>query len=83
MSAQKSIALESLQHAGGLLLQTLPAYTLGCDIKLATFNPFTFLKDFQNQLNKVNSLTSALMLPMALYPPASANGSEQYDVVLR
>ena len=35
----------------------------------------TFLKDFQDLLNKVNSLTSALMLPMALYPPASANPS--------
>ena len=37
-----------MDHAGGLLLQTLPAYTLGCDIEISTFNPFTFLKDFQN-----------------------------------
>ena len=47
-SKSKIYTCTKLDHAGGLLLQTLPAYTLGCDIKLATFNPFTFLKDFQN-----------------------------------
>jgi acyl-CoA synthetase (AMP-forming)/AMP-acid ligase II len=35
-------------HAGGLLLQTLPAYTLGCEIKIETFNPYTFLREFKN-----------------------------------
>lgn len=34
-----------LTHAGGLLVHTLPAYTLGCDIKITDFNAFTFLKD--------------------------------------
>jgi len=33
-----------MTHAGGLLLQTLPAYTLGCDITIEKFNAYTFLK---------------------------------------
>ena len=37
-----------MDHAGGLLLQTLPAYTLGCDIKITTFNPYQFLTEFQD-----------------------------------
>jgi len=37
-----------MDHAGGLLLQTLPAFTLGCDIEIAKFNPYKFLKEFQN-----------------------------------
>ena len=32
-----------------------------------------FLADFQDLLNKMNNLTSALMVPMALYPPVSPN----------
>ena len=35
-----------MTHAGGLLLQSLPAYTLGCDVHITKFNPFTFLKEF-------------------------------------
>lgn len=37
-----------MTHAGGLLLQSLPAYTLGCDIHITKFNPFTFLKEFDS-----------------------------------
>lgn len=37
-----------MTHAGGLLLQSLPAYTLGCDIKITKFNAFTFLKEFED-----------------------------------
>jgi hypothetical protein len=33
----------------------------------------TFLADFQDLLGKINNLTSALMVPMALYPPVSPN----------
>lgn len=36
-----------MTHAGGLLLQTLPAYTLGCDITIEKFNAYTFLKRFK------------------------------------
>ena len=35
-----------MTHAGGLLLQTLPAFTLGCDIKITSFNAFKFIKEF-------------------------------------
>lgn len=34
-----------LNHAGGLLVHTLPAYTLGCDINITEFNAFTFLRE--------------------------------------
>jgi acyl-CoA synthetase (AMP-forming)/AMP-acid ligase II len=37
-----------MDHAGGLLLQTLPAYTLGCDIHITQFNPYQFLTEFQD-----------------------------------
>ena len=33
----------------------------------------TFLADFQILLNKINELSSALMVPMSLYPPVGAN----------
>jgi len=36
-----------MTHAGGLLLQSLPAYTLGCDITIEKFNAFSFLKRFK------------------------------------
>lgn len=35
-------------HAGGLLLQSLPCYTLGCELKIQKFNPYTFLKDIEH-----------------------------------
>lgn len=37
-----------MTHAGGLLLQSLPAHTLGCKIKIEQFNAYTFLKTFEN-----------------------------------
>ena len=36
-----------MTHAGGLLLQTLPAHTLGCTIDIEKFNAYTFLKRFK------------------------------------
>ena len=33
----------------------------------------TFLADFQDLLGKINNLTTALMIPMSLYPPVSPN----------
>lgn len=33
----------------------------------------TFLADLQSLLNKINNLTSALMVPMSLYPPVGPN----------
>lgn len=37
-----------MTHAGGLLTQSLPGYTLGCDIKIEQFNAYTFLKEFKD-----------------------------------
>jgi acyl-CoA synthetase (AMP-forming)/AMP-acid ligase II len=46
--SSKVYTVTRMTHAGGLLLQTLPAYTLGCDILVETFNPYTFLDTFKN-----------------------------------
>lgn len=43
----KILTVTRMTHAGGLLTQSLPGYTLGCDIKIQQFNAYTFLKDFQ------------------------------------
>ena len=43
--ASKILTVTNMSHAGGLLLQTLPAYTLGCKvIDVEKFNAFNFLK---------------------------------------
>ena len=40
------LTVTRMTHAGGLLTQTLPAYSIGADFKIQKFNAFTFLKDF-------------------------------------
>ena len=42
------LTVTRMTHAGGLLTQTLPAYTIGADFEICQFNAFTFLKDFSN-----------------------------------
>jgi acyl-coenzyme A synthetase/AMP-(fatty) acid ligase len=37
-----------MTHPGGLLLQSLPAYTLGCEIHITKFNVYKFLNEFAN-----------------------------------
>lgn len=44
----KILTVTRMTHAGGLLTQTLPAYTLGAEFKVQQFNAFTFLKDFKD-----------------------------------
>lgn len=40
------LTVTRMTHAGGLLAQTLPAYSIGADFEVQQFNAFTFLKDF-------------------------------------
>jgi acyl-CoA synthetase (AMP-forming)/AMP-acid ligase II len=42
------LTVTRMTHAGGLLTQTLPAYSLGAEFKVQQFNAFTFLKDFKD-----------------------------------
>jgi acyl-CoA synthetase (AMP-forming)/AMP-acid ligase II len=42
------LTVTRMTHAGGLLTQSLPGYTLGCDIKIQQFNAYSFLKDFKD-----------------------------------
>jgi acyl-CoA synthetase (AMP-forming)/AMP-acid ligase II len=47
-SKSKVLTVTRMTHAGGLLAQSLPAYYAGAELKIQTFNPYTFLKDFNN-----------------------------------
>ena len=42
----KVLTVTRMTHAGGLLTQTLPAYSIGAEFKVQQFNAYTFLKDF-------------------------------------
>lgn len=42
------LTVTNLSHAGGLLAQTLPALSIGSNVEIKKFNPFTFLKDLSN-----------------------------------
>jgi acyl-CoA synthetase (AMP-forming)/AMP-acid ligase II len=46
--SSKVLTVTRMTHAGGLLAQTLPAYSIGAEFKVQQFNAFTFLKDFTN-----------------------------------
>ena len=54
------LTVTRMTHAGGLLTQTLPGFTLGCDLKIQPFNAFSFLKDFADYTHTF--LTPAHML---------------------
>ena len=56
-SKSKVLTVTKTDHAGGLLLQTLPAYTLGCKvIDVEKFNAFNFLK-------KIKGYTHTFLTP--------------------
>lgn len=44
----KILTVASMSHAAGLLAQTLPAFALGCEFKIQSFNPYSFFRDFQD-----------------------------------
>ena len=48
VQSSKVLTVTRMTHAGGLLTQTLPAYSLGAEFKVQQFNAFTFLKDFKD-----------------------------------
>ena len=37
-----------LDHAGGLLAQTLPAYSIGADVTIEKFSPYEFIRQIRN-----------------------------------
>ena len=47
-SKSKILTVTRMTHAGGLLAQTLPAYSIGAEINIKQFNPFTFFKDLSD-----------------------------------
>ena len=47
-SQSKILTVTRMTHAGGLILQTLPAYLAGAEYKVTSFNPYSFLEEFKN-----------------------------------
>jgi len=47
-SKSRVLTVTRMTHAGGLLTQSLPAYTLGAELSIQQFNPYTFLNEFKN-----------------------------------
>ena len=44
-----------LEHAGGLLAQTLPGYEVGAHIEIENFNAYNFCKKIKNRISKICS----------------------------
>lgn len=45
--SSKILTVTRMTHAGGLLLQTLPAHYIGARYTITQFNPYTFIKEFK------------------------------------
>ena len=52
-SKSRVLTVARMTHAGGLLTQTLPAFTLDCEIEIIPFNAFSFLKSFKDYTHTV------------------------------
>ena len=72
--ASKILTVTNMSHAGGLLLQTLPAYTLGCKvIDVEKFNAFNFLK-------KVKGYTHTFLTPEQMTAVMMTKGFKDCDL---
>tara|TARA_B100000809_G_C14983464_1_gene475420 strand:+ start:59 stop:772 length:714 start_codon:yes stop_codon:yes gene_type:complete len=70
----KILTVTNMSHAGGLLLQTLPAYTLGCKtIDVEKFNAFNFLK-------KVKGYTHTFLTPEQMTAVMMTKGFKDCDL---
>jgi acyl-CoA synthetase (AMP-forming)/AMP-acid ligase II len=58
----KVLTVTRMTHAGGLLTQSLPAYILGAKLTVKQFNPYGFLKEFQNYTHTFITPTQMKML---------------------
>ena len=52
----------SIDHAGGLLAQTLPAYSIGASVTVSTFNAFNFIKTFESHTHTHLTPTHARLI---------------------
>jgi len=67
------LTVTRMTHAGGLLTQTLPAYSIGADFKIQQFNAFTFLKDFKDY-------THTFLAPAQMTALMNTKGFEDCDL---
>ena len=71
--SSKVLTVTRMTHAGGLLTQTLPAYSIGADFKVQQFNAFTFLKDFKDY-------THTFLAPAQMTALMNTKGFEDCDL---
>lgn len=71
--SSKVLTVTRMTHAGGLLTQTLPAYSLGAEFKVQQFNAFTFLKDFKDY-------THTFLAPAQMTALMNTKGFEDCDL---
>jgi len=67
------LTVTRMTHAGGLLTQTLPAYSIGADFKVQQFNAFRFLKDF-------NDYTHTFLAPAQMAALMNTKGFQTADL---
>ena len=71
--SSKVLTVTRMTHAGGLLTQTLPAYSIGAKFKVQQFNAFTFLKDFKD-------CTHTFLAPAQMTALMNTKGFEDCDL---
>jgi acyl-CoA synthetase (AMP-forming)/AMP-acid ligase II len=67
------LTVTRMTHAGGLLTQTLPAYSIGAEFKVQQFNAFSFLKDF-------NDYTHTFLAPAQMTALMNTKGFKNCDL---
>jgi len=72
-SKSRVLTVTRTTHAGGLLLQSLPAHTLGCNLKIQQFNAFTFLEDFKDY-------THTFLAPFQMTAVMHTKNFKHYDL---
>ena len=72
-SKSRILTVTDMHHAGGLLLQTLPAYTLDAFISVEKFNPWTFLK-------RVKGFTHTFLTPDQMTMVMKTKGFKDCDL---
>lgn len=72
-SDSKVLTVTRLTHAGGSLLQTIPAMHIGAQVDCETFNPYTFL-------NKIRNYTHTFLPPAMMQAVIKTKGWETCDL---
>ena len=72
-SDSKILTVTRLTHAGGSLLQTIPALHIGAHVDCEAFNPYTFLR-------KINNYTHTFLPPAMMDSVTKTKGWQSCDL---